>query len=241
MMNMQEIHSFSSGKPKRKTLGSGATPQMSKFCDATDQPDATYSTGNIEDVEDFLSWVSSVLEKQEIATNQEMSYYPEMAPTEASIYTLPNWSDEILPKGDKDHGMIHIIQNHTKKGRVENLLSNDWGKDIVTKNSNIDEKTYKTLKTSILRKIKRSSGTSFNPNDFDRKEMEIIDIIMIKVNKKNLYPYSMSEQQIKATIRTAYEHAKKAGGIQKPGIGDRINCFGNKKHKPRKVYRGEAK
>ena len=199
--------------------------------------------GNIDNVELFEAELTRILMECEISSDAEMSYFTEMDPTKASNYLLPQWKENILPEGDENSGMIHIIQNYTKIGQIRDLLNFDHmrkRKEIVIESLNITESSYKTLKTSILRKIKKSPEISFNPNDFDRKEVELIQCI-IKLSNKSLFPEKMSKGQIRSAIRTAYENAQKAGSIQiPPGFVDRINRYGNNDLRLQQLYQGTA-
>jgi len=203
-----------------------------------------YRTGNIDHVEDFEASIAWMMGKNEISTDSDLLDYCIEAPTQASNYSLPNWEERFLPNGDQSYGMIHILQNHTKQGRVRNLIETgnqrrlgERPEDIVVKQLQITPDNYKVIEAAILKKL--NSRSDFT-KDFTKRELDVIGCVLININRKSLFSQHMSELDIRSVIRNAYHNARNGGSIQQSvNLKDRINLYGRERDdRPRKLYQG---
>ena len=195
-----------------------------------------FRLNNTGHIELFEADVAGMMHRNEISTDLDMSYHF-ATPPQDSDYLLPMWRDSVLPEGGPDCGMVHILQNHEKISRIKSLFERGAEtKSIVTKCMSISGNTYEAIKKSILSKTERGV------TNLTSKESEVVDFIITKVNKKDIFPETMSESKIRAMIKNAYENAKKDGSIQIQGISvwDRINQKGAKDFRLQRLYSGVA-
>ena len=163
-------------------------------------------------------------------------YFREMAdygayynPFENPQNILPKWNDDFLP--DDSDNMKDILKNHTWSSRIEYLLDNyDYKESFVRRKFSLSDKKYNALKISLPKKL--TFGIYLT------KHEEAIVEYIIKRDEKPLFPYNMSEKQIKNAIRTAYEDARKESKRQMPTLKDIKNmdcCVWDKT-----LYQGKA-
>ena len=190
-----------------------------------------YANGSEDRLYLFESDLGYYMKRFEIST--DISFFDD-SPALASSFTLPLWSDDFLD----DAAMDNIFRYHTMLGRIWVLLgdSDNKANGVVTESLGISDNNYDTLKRAILSKIDLGGALP----QFTKKEREMIDCILAKLNRKDLFPDRMTARQIRAAIRSAYGNARRSGGPIRPGLREWINAYGITDRRPCLLFQGES-
>ena len=131
---------------------------------------------------------------------------------ESVKYNLPAWNEDILP----NEILKHIFENHTLNGRIGYLLQ--LCEDDITAQFYLSYIDFVDIQLGLPKCLE--SGASL-----DKTDEKILRLVLEK-EKKDHFPRHMSEDQIKISIKAAYENARKIGGRRIPNKRDRINAGG---------------
>jgi hypothetical protein len=168
-------------------------------------------------------------------TSENNKYFTEMPkqhPKSDEYYTenvrnnLPPWSDDFTKKH-----MPHILQEHTFITNRINYLLNEY-KDRLEVHFNRKKKEFKKATEKLQERFLAGAK-------LDKFQEEIIQTLRI-FDKKDLFPISMTERDIRRAIQDAYKDATKISSRQ-PRPTDRDYTNAGEKATGAILYQGKAR